>query len=142
VSRSLLQLEDSWVTRLELRSITPAPLAGATSSDTLPRISWEIRDRADNYEIELRVSDNAAGHHILIDVTGRFSFKGKASDEQKKRMIDLNGPSILYGVVRGIVASLSGLTSGGRYALPSINFVALAEKRERQRARRSEKASS
>jgi preprotein translocase subunit SecB len=142
LTRSLLQLDDSWVNRLEFRAG-----AGVNEDDeedsSLPRLSWEIKKSSEepSYLITLRIVSNTPRFHLLLDMSGTFSFLDNAADETQQRMISINGPAILYGVARGIVAGISGLTPVRRQLLPSVNVVALVERRERQQARQVHRAS-
>jgi hypothetical protein len=52
------------------------------------------------------------------------------------RMSNVNGPTILYGIARGIVGGLTGFAAGGRYLLPSVNMVELAQRQDKRRLRR------
>ena len=138
MSRSPLQLEDFWITRLDFRAKEDHSTEEAVTTEPLPRLTWEIATTpADSYSIKLRVSENSPRYHLLVDVTGIFSFKQNTTDQTRELMIAVNGPSILYGIVRGVVSGISGMSQAGRSAMPSINIVALNQRRERQRARRT-----
>ena len=136
MSKSLLQLEDCWLTRFDLRS-GDASQNEAENDEALPRVTWTVKKSSEDesYLVAMRISDNSRQLHLLLDIQGTFTFTGEAPERLQTRMIQVNAPSILYGVARGIVAGMSGFTAQRRYLLPSINIVELAERREKQQAR-------
>jgi len=138
--KSLLQLEDCWLTRFDLRTEATAVVPD-DAPEALPRITWTIRKSSEDssYLVTLRVSDNSPHLKLAFDMQGTFTFQGEAPDRIQARMIQVNAPSILYGVARGVVAGMSGFTPHRRYLLPSVNMVELAEKREKQQARAAKK---
>jgi preprotein translocase subunit SecB len=135
VSKSLLQLEDCWVTRLDFKVLDSNVVVRDDAS--VPRLTWDIRksEDEDSYLVSLRVSDNSHGSHLLMDLQGTFTFLHDTPSETQAKMIGLNGPAILYGIARGIVGALTGFSSGRRRMLPSVNVVDLVERKDRQRAR-------
>jgi preprotein translocase subunit SecB len=77
------------------------------------------------------------GYAVDVSIFGYFSIEGDIDDDTAHQMINLNAPSILYGIARGIVAQGLSLTRAGKIILPSINFVELLRQRVEQRQRRS-----
>lgn len=145
MARSLLQLEDCWITRLEFRTADGPEEPGETEDDERsPRLAWEVRKSPDepSYLVALKISDKTARLHLLLDVSGTFSFNANVPLDTQSRMVDINGPTILYGIARGIVGGLTGFSPGRRYLMPSVNVIALAERRDKKRARTRATASA
>lgn len=69
---------------------------------------------------------------IQFKIVGYFTIKDKLSDEVKERMLSLNGGTILYGIIRGIVAQTTGSGPFGKYIMPAINLVDIYEKRKKR----------
>jgi len=68
-------------------------------------------------------------YQINMRLLGRFRFESGIKEDVKNRMIFNNGPSILYGIARGIVAQLTGALGTEKFILPAVNFLAIAEKK-------------
>jgi hypothetical protein len=131
-----LQLEDSWVTRFEFRT-NGSELEN--DSEVNPRVSWEIRKSSDDgaYLIDMRISCSHSAFRLLLDVSATLSFPDHMDVDAKNRMVNLNGPAILYGVARGIVGSVTGLAPTRRIILPSVNIISIAEQQEKRKAKRT-----
>jgi len=141
VSKSLLQLEDCWITRLDFRTEEGGTRDG---HEALPRVTWDVdRDSEDgHYTVTLRVADHSPRFHLLMDMQGVFRFGEGVSDQMQARMIEVNAPSILYGIARGVFSGLTGLSQVKRQLMPSLNLVEVAERRKKQRQRQKAKDDS
>jgi len=64
-------------------------------------------------------------YQIHIHIRGWFRFTSILDRETKTRMLATNGSSMLYGVVRTIIANLTGSLGPQRYILPSLNLLAV-----------------
>lgn len=102
------------------------PIALAYSVDYLESSEGNTGERL----IRLRVRSQRSRsrkylYEIDVTVAGVFSFTQAIEDEGfQARLIQYNAPAMLYGVIRGIVGSLTAQTSHGRLELPSANFAA------------------
>ena len=82
-------------------------------------------------KIELNKSQKAfssAPYYIFLEISGFFSFVPEVDEETIKKMIGLNGPAILYGVARGVVAQATANCRHGKFILPTVNFVEAMKK--------------
>lgn len=138
MSKSGLQLEDCWITRFEFQSLGAA--SNIEIAEAAPKLSWETKQSAEDasYLIQMRILGGDASYRMLLNLSATFSFDESIDEEMRGRMVNLNGPAIIYGVARGIVASISGLSPTRRVILPSVNIVNIAEQRDKRRARRRE----
>lgn len=91
------------------------------------------------YLIVLEVSVNPAKERPALDpyaikfrIVGFFTLSGNPPSEEKDRLLSLNGGTILYGIIRGIVAQATGSGPFGKYIMPAINLVEIYEKRKSQ----------
>jgi len=64
-------------------------------------------------------------------ISGLFIPQEGVSDEQNARLIRLNGSAMLYGVIRGLLATVSGVGPYGPITLPSVNLVDFFERESR-----------
>lgn len=71
-------------------------------------------------------------YHISMRIEGHFSFSHGADlpQDQKERLVSLNGSSILMGLARGLVAQATGVSEFGKYLLPPVNFVEILKEKE------------
>lgn len=97
------------------------------------------------YRVSLTVSVEPALEKPALDpyaikfkIIGFFTLSGNPSNEEKDRMLNLNGGAMLYGILRGFVAQTTGSATFGKYIMPAINFVEIYEKSDRQRALKNE----
>lgn len=74
------------------------------------------------------------GNQIEAEVYGRFTLDQSISTDKQDLLIRINGVSILLGIIRGQVASLTGVFPGNKLTIPSFmpqNIVELVEKTKR-----------
>lgn len=86
--------------------------------------------------IELEVNGAAEDFHVnpyyvFLKITGYFSFIEGTGEPVIERMIALNGPAILYGIARGIVAQATGNCVHDKFILPTVNFVEVTKEKAR-----------
>lgn len=75
-------------------------------------------------------NQNSAPYEATVGVRGTFRMHQMADmkdgDERRKRAL-VNGVSILYGLVRDMVCTVTSRSSHGQMLLPTLNFASLAE---------------
>jgi preprotein translocase subunit SecB len=81
------------------------------------------------YNITLSLASSAARsdgapYDFALVLSGNFTVKPGADEDRRERLIALNGPSILYGIARGYVASATSMAPASALQLPSVNLVA------------------
>ena len=69
---------------------------------------------------EYDAKENKVGHCIDCEMVGIFSFTEATPKGKEEAVVRINGINMLYGALRGILATLTGAFPGGRYSLPSI----------------------
>ena len=62
---------------------------------------------------------------LQVSAVGLFRFAAGTDDDLIARMVHLNAPAMLYGLVRGYVAQTTANAENGTYLLPVFNFVQL-----------------
>lgn len=63
---------------------------------------------------------NPAGYLIECEIVGFFQLTGAIAEGKEEMTLRLNGFSILYGILRGILSTTTGVFEGGVFALPSV----------------------
>lgn len=73
-------------------------------------------------------------YFLEVDVHGYFHFEKQPETEQEKdKLLAMNGPAILYGLIRGQVAQMTAMGPYGRYILPTINLNKIEKEKERKK---------
>jgi preprotein translocase subunit SecB len=145
---ALLRLERFWVESLQVRAektwsppSEPAEVAVVGGSEYL------LPEDSRHFRIRLKVkSGGKAGeggpYRFETTVVGEFSLADEVPDDQRHLLTYINSTAILYGVARGVVATLTGMGPHGPIHLPSINFTGLVQRppTPRKRAARPRQA--
>lgn len=126
VDLAALHLEGSWIDELH---VYPTP-EGSESPQGVkvskPQVLQNPDDEAD-YVVRLRVKITTEASTVDVTASGRFRLVASEPSPADLRMIEYNGPSILYGVIRGVVSTVTALSLHGRIDLPSVNLASLIE---------------
>lgn len=62
---------------------------------------------------------------VLID--GKFHLAADTPEDKLEEILLVNGSTILYGALRGLLAGLSGAFSGGQLMLPTVDMVEIVQ---------------
>ena len=129
---SSVRLEHFWVERFNIDlGDTPSTL-NEDLREPITRYSVNIFDNEEDsnlYRVQLRLrsersSKNSEDRHFDVLLSGVFSFPpDEFSLDERQPFLHLNAPAILYGIARGLIASMSGAGSLDALQLPSANFV-------------------
>lgn len=139
-----LRLDHFWVE--ELRISASEAESDSSSLQLAGRSDFFVTsDDSDGFLVRLSVSsgskDTDTDYRFYIRIAGQFSVSADIPDDSKMGLIYLNAPAILYGVARGVIATVTGMSLHGPLHLPSVNFVELLEESS-ERAPRASKANS
>ncbi|HIZ83967.1 MAG TPA: hypothetical protein H9668_06085 [Firmicutes bacterium] len=81
--------------------------------------------------VKLQVLSSANHYDISVDIQGTFFSDLSIDNENFKKMLGINGCTVLYSIVRAFIISLSSQSLiGGQIILPMINTFKLIEKKE------------
>ena len=124
---SMLVLEGFWVESLAYAESEPSE----DDSKVELKISRpELMQRVDLpgvYRARMRcVVTQGAERRLDLVMVSEFRLSAEAL-ERPTAFLEVNAPSILLGVMRGVVATVTSLTRGGRMDLPSVNLAATFE---------------
>jgi len=110
-----------------------------------PWIDYDIlRNRKNSRQFMMRLVVNAirpdepknCGYLIKTETLGFFSFTEDAKEEEIRYLSHLNSLQILYGIVRGQIAGITGSFPLGSYTLPSIYMEDVIEEVQKRKAGR------
>lgn len=129
---SVVQLEHFWIERFHIDLGDTPPAFDEKLWEPATRYSVNIFDNEQDpnlYRVQLRLrsersSANPDGKHFDVLLSGVFSFpSNEVTIEDRQPFLQFNAPSILYGVARGLIASISGAGGVDALQLPSADFV-------------------
>jgi len=136
---ALLRLEAFWVESLEVKAeqdwqAPEGPVKIALTGDS------EYAFASEKGKVLIRLSfeserdgPNRLPYQVRATVAGTFSLAEDVPEDQRDRLVYINGTAILYGIARGALATVTALGRYGPVHLPTVNFVDLLQ---RQPARR------
>lgn len=81
-------------------------------------------------------------YRFVAQIEGVFRFDHVGEIEERKRMVVINGASMLYGIVREQILNLTIRQKNGPLLLPSLDFRVLAEETQKGKTRRGRRAST
>ena len=134
-----IQLLSYWIDGLAIRDIQRVDDDNQPDAAVAPRVDWEMLRRKDNemeHLLRMRIrfgSPKAAGVSGSLELSGVFAATGERPPDNWHVLMAYNAPAILYGIARGVLASLTSQTQEGLYLLPAVNLVEIARRRERRR---------
>ena len=127
---SILLLEDYFLTRLHVDFNFPKEKEvhveelqiefdydSLTHEDDPLRRLLTLRIRAG----ELTQDGEQIAHQFECEINGQFHIPEEIPEEHREGLVCINGTSILYSTLRGIIGNLSGSFPAGRLCLPTIN---------------------
>lgn len=71
--------------------------------------------------------DASTPYDVRVSVAGSVRMHGGGTQDQRQKLALVNGISLLCGVVRDLVASVTSRSRYGQMLLPTLNFAKLAE---------------
>jgi preprotein translocase subunit SecB len=71
--------------------------------------------------------DARTPYDVRVSVVGSVRMHGGGTQDQRQKLALVNGISLLCGVVRDLVASVTSRSRYGQMLLPTLNFATLAE---------------
>ena len=118
--RSPLSLNKHFVTSIQLEAIRSTDLPGevkieveaALRQDVASKLTWTV-------DVKVGIQSSYVGH---IRLYGHFSVDQNFPHDKVQEMVGINGPSILYGAAREMVANITARGPHPMISLPSVSF--------------------
>ncbi len=124
----ICNLDDFYFTELSVKWVEPE--STATVDGLSSGFDYDVfRAREDNKRYMLRLrcsfqekteSDRSVGFNVQVGLDGLLSFPDELSEEDREKIVRYNGVALLYGVLRGQIASMTGSFPNGKLNLPTI----------------------
>ncbi len=137
----ILQLRNFWLSRV----VMDEPVPPTKGSDVIGRfgIDYDIfRSEHDNrlFRMVLKVMAMAAfseskkkGPDIEVHAVGEFLVPENLDEAKRDTLARYNGGMILYGMLRGQLAMLTGAFPSGSLLLPTLDWKEVVQKVEREK---------
>lgn len=124
--RPRISLKDYRITKLELRWIHN----GSEINQSAPRVMISVgapvdesRDWFTKLDVDLQPESEKSGYELSISIAGVLEMdfeEEEQNTENLKYLAALNGATILYGIIRSEIASLTSNFPGGRHVLQTV----------------------
>lgn len=90
------------------------------------------QDNEHNYKLTLgvKVVPDTFGWSIDVEIVGIFSFPEGTASNDMEGIVRVNGCTILYGLLRGQLSSVTGAFPSGPYVLPTVNMLEVVRRIE------------
>jgi preprotein translocase subunit SecB len=140
--RKILQLEDFSLSRLHVDWHEPEGDAKVMVESFLDYDVARHRRDKKRFRVDLRVriappvKGPKVGYEIDSEIVAIFSFPEGVAEDQMQRLVRFNGCFILYGILRGEIASFTGSFPGGKFLLPTVDMEEVVRAVEKRRAER------
>lgn len=69
---------------------------------------------------------------VAATVWGILRFADEVGSGERERRVFLNGPVMLHGLLRGVLAAATGSCAGGPFVLPTVNYVEVLRRQAEQ----------
>lgn len=127
MAKTPVSLERYFLTKLDLENLFADPDAEINYS-----MEFEFELRADPeserraLQMNLMISGECgampAGYQVRTGIVGIFSFPEDASDEDREKALLFHGASLLYGILRGYLGTVTGPFGTGILVMPTVNM--------------------
>ena len=80
------------------------------------------------------VEPRTCPYEIKATIEGFFTFKDDLNDKQMAYLVRVNSASILYGILRGEIANITGSFPAGKFLLPTVMMQDVVKEIEERKA--------
>jgi preprotein translocase subunit SecB len=134
---SPLLLNVFFVENLSYRAALTSEFDPTKKSEELHGVDYDVTPNgAGGFTVRLRVQVSAepgknCRGRLKLSLIGFFTLADGIDERLKNVMLTQNAPSILYGIARQIVAETTGNGPWGKIFLGTVNFLELAQAKDR-----------
>ena len=137
----VVKLDSFNILKSNIEMLPPAPEMLQKAADNIVQlkhnssISYSVgknQDNEYNYKLTLgvKVIPEEFGWSIDMEIVGIFTFPEGTSAGEREGIVRVNGCTILYGLLRGHLASVTGAFPSGPYVLPTVNMLEVVKRIE------------
>lgn len=123
-----LQLEQTFLTRLEIKPSGTPPPGKSTSVNIQAKTSIASIEEPGRWRVDLDIEvrgeegQPSPPYSVSISVSGLVRITSEMEPKTARRLAFVNGLSMLYSAARETVLLLTGRFPAGPYVLPSLTF--------------------
>lgn len=134
-----LELDDFFLTKLHVDWLSKDDLLPAELATEDVDIEQEVVCRSAErhvYALKLRVrlrpsvKRGKAAYAVDAEVVGMFRVTGEMPEDVMRDLVRTNGGTILYGILRGQIATFTGTFLAGKFALPTVSMTEVVARNE------------
>lgn len=126
IKKSTIQLSKFFITRLNIERIKGKDKEPSGETINLG-FDFDIAshaERKNQFKLEFKVmanpDDGFRGIKLEAQIDGFFYFPEGMNNDEMQYLVALNGSSILYGLLRGQLALITGSFPDGKFMLPAV----------------------
>ncbi len=117
------------LSHLEVKNFSPETCQQATVNFNTSHSDIE-NDGNDIYvKLDSSIKGPDDSFAIEVSVVGIFSFEEECTTEEKKMLVEINAPAILFPYVRAHISALTSISGIPPIILPTINFAQMNQKK-------------
>lgn len=123
--RSSLRLDEFFITKLNIEHII-----GNTEKESSIfniKFDYDVAAHKDNnnlfrldFKVKIKPKKGDSGNIIDAKIFGYFSFPPNTDNDEMQYLVRVNGCSMLYSLLRGQIAMITGSFPEGKFNLPTI----------------------
>ncbi len=122
---STLQLEEFLIIKLNIEHIEATNKIDSEKFNI--KLDYDVAIHADNdklfrldFRVKIKPKKGDSGKSIDAELLGFFSFPPNTDESDMQYFVRINGCTMLYSLLRGQVAMITGSFPDGKFNLPSI----------------------
>lgn len=139
----ILQLEEYFLTRQQVEHVFPESAPTIQVASVTCNFDYEVFDHREDtkrrmmkLKVEFQEVDQKqqkVGYHIQCEIVGFFAFTDSTPQGKEEATLRLNGFTLLYGTLRGILATTTAIFPAGRFNVPNVMPTEIVADIERRR---------
>ena len=142
---SVCQLEDFHLTALSVQWNDPKKTGTYTVTNELDYDVGQHQTEKERYRLTLRFmtgpeKPEPVGYSVAAEIVGFFRFPERTEQSKMDYLVRVNGCTILYGILRGQIANVTGTFPHKKFILPTIMMRDVVLDLEKAKAEEAKKA--
>lgn len=142
---SPLQLEEFFITKLNVEYVEGTQKASEDSTVYNLTMDYDVARHVDadnlfrlDFKARNKPKRGQTGLSVSAEISGFFSFPEGTNEDEMQYLARVNGCSILYSLLRGQIAMISGSFPGGKLNMPAVVMQDQIQKIEEKKHKRLE----
>ncbi|MCK5852284.1 hypothetical protein KAH27_04565 [bacterium] len=136
---SPLYLDEFFLTKLNIKHVGSFEMSEETNEQNyIIKIDYDVARRVNqknmfrlDFRVIIKPPKSSSGISIDSEMSGFFSFPLKTPEDDMQYLIRINGCAILYSLLRGQVAMITGSFPNGKVNIPTVVMQNMIKKKRR-----------